>query len=252
VVVSERNCGKVAVLSNGGAPLLGGGLQLVTPNGGEVWPVVFPALPPSSAVVPVVAEDDAEGATVQSDPPAPVLANAHQVTWTKGPGVQAVDVAVSRNGGSTWLPIATNVPGTSMIWYPTPPASADTRIRVMDTMVSSRTDASDGSFQITNGAVGVEDGLPGRVAFAVTGANPSAGRTRFRLELPTAADVEIQALDVRGRVVRNVAHGRFPAGRHELAWNAVDDRGAAARSGVYFVRARVGDFNEVRKVVLVR
>ena len=251
VVVSERNCGKVAVISNGGSPLLGGGLQLVTPNGGEVWSVVFPALTPSSAEAPI-AEDDAPGATVESAPPAPVLANAHQVTWTKGPGVQAVDVSVSRNGGSTWQSVATNVPGTAMNWYPTPPASADTRIRVMDSVVSSRSDASDGSFQITNGAVGVDGDLPLKVAFAVTGANPAAGRTRFRLELPHAADVDVQALDVRGRVVRDLAHGRFPAGRHDLAWNAVDDRGAAARSGVYFVRARIGEFTQVRKIVLVR
>jgi flagellar hook assembly protein FlgD len=75
---------------------------------------------------------------------------------------------------------------------------------------------------------------------------------RFRLELPGASDVDVQALDVRGRVVRNVARGRYPAGRHELVWNAQDDRGVAARSGVYFVRARIGDFTEVRKVVLVK
>ena len=45
---------------------------------------------------------------------------------------------------------------------------------------------------------------------------------------------------------------RRAAGRYDLVWNARDAHGAAAGTGVYFVRGRVGAIEFRRKVVLVR
>lgn len=249
VVITQRECRTVSVLTYPNAPLLAGDLSLITPNGGEVWPAVFPALPPDAGRTPPLLQDDGSEAGA---PTSQTLASTQQIMWTKAVGVQGVDVSVSRNDGATWQPIATNVAGTAMPWIVTPPSSNNARIRVRDAAVTSRADASNASFQVATGLVGADGLAPGVVAFSMKDANPSRGRMRFRLDLPVASDAEVQALDVRGRVVRNLARGRLPAGVNEVVWNGADDRGAVARSGIYFVRAHVGDFTEVRKVVLVR
>jgi flagellar hook assembly protein FlgD len=65
--------------------------------------------------------------------------------------------------------------------------------------------------------------------------NPARGVVRMALEVPHAARVRIQVLDVQGRVAATIADGAYSAGHHEVAW-----RGAAAgrrtRPGLYWLR----------------
>ena len=46
--------------------------------------------------------------------------------------------------------------------------------------------------------------------------------------------------------------GDRPAGAHEVAWDGRDDAGRAVAGGVYAVRLRAGDGEQVRKVALVK
>ena len=86
----------------------------------------------------------------------------------------------------------------------------------------------------------------GEIAFAVH-PSPTRGPTNVVFDLTTPDHVRIQVMDVQGRVHAVLADQAFPAGRHELPWNA---RGMAA--GLYFVRLeRTGATDVVRRVVLV-
>ncbi|MEO6463175.1 MAG: FlgD immunoglobulin-like domain containing protein, partial [Candidatus Eisenbacteria bacterium] len=53
-----------------------------------------------------------------------------------------------------------------------------------------------------------------------------------RAETPLRLDV----VDARGRIVRTLAAGALPPGRHVRRWDGRDDRGGRAGAGVYFVR----------------
>jgi hypothetical protein len=51
---------------------------------------------------------------------------------------------------------------------------------------------------------------------------------------------EVQLFDVRGRLVRRIAQGSYPAGYHAAVWDGRDERGALVPAGVYFLRTRSG------------
>jgi len=78
------------------------------------------------------------------------------------------------------------------------------------------------------------DGDPG-LRFACA-PNPFRTGTRFTLDLPARARVELAVYDAAGRVERRLAAGtELDAGPHEFTWDA-----RAEAPGVYYVRGRAG------------
>ncbi len=67
--------------------------------------------------------------------------------------------------------------------------------------------------------------------------------------MPKAANVRVDIYDVRGARVRTLAAGDFPAGRHQLVWDGRDGAGRTRPGGVYFVHARIGEFENRHKVL---
>lgn len=66
--------------------------------------------------------------------------------------------------------------------------------------------------------------------------NPFRQGTAIEFELPDARDASLVVYDVRGRVVRRLANGRFPAGSNAVEWDGLDDDGMRAARGTYFYR----------------
>jgi len=65
-----------------------------------------------------------------------------------------------------------------------------------------------------------------------------------------AVDLSIYSID--GRLVRNLARGTLPAGRHALEWDRRDGRGDRVGSGLYIVRLTTNDGRFTRKVSVVQ
>jgi len=83
--------------------------------------------------------------------------------------------------------------------------------------------------------------------------NPFNPQARLTLLLRTAGDVSATLYDVHGRRVRSVLHdARLPAGRHDLAFDARDDRGVALGSGVYFLHVKAPDGTLTGRVVVAK
>jgi Arylsulfotransferase (ASST)/Transmembrane protein 131-like N-terminal len=85
------------------------------------------------------------------------------------------------------------------------------------------------------------DGL----AFAVH-PSPSSGRTFVAFSLPREDHVLIRMLDVQGRLLEVLADGRFPAGRHEVEWDA-----GRMAPGLYFASFEGGGRTMMRRTVVV-
>ncbi len=66
--------------------------------------------------------------------------------------------------------------------------------------------------------------------------NPFAMETGIRFTLRSPTDLRLSIFDVAGRLVRNVASGRYESGAHRVEWNGSDERGRAVAPGTYFVR----------------
>lgn len=77
--------------------------------------------------------------------------------------------------------------------------------------------------------------------------NPFNPITTIRFELLKNEEVELIIYDILGRKVTTLVNKKMIAGRHEVEWDA-----ANFGSGLYFYQLRAGNFNEVKKMLLVK
>jgi flagellar hook assembly protein FlgD len=66
-----------------------------------------------------------------------------------------------------------------------------------------------------------------------------------------AGRVQLQVLDVAGRVVRTLLQGPYAPGRYSVAWDGVGVR-RRVPAGLYFVRLIAADRTTVRRVAIAR
>jgi hypothetical protein len=82
--------------------------------------------------------------------------------------------------------------------------------------------------------------------------NPFNAGTTIAYELPQAADVTIEIINVLGQTVATVLNGRESAGVHTVQWNGTDSHGSPVASGIYIYRMTAGSFVTERKLVLLK
>lgn len=87
------------------------------------------------------------------------------------------------------------------------------------------------------------------VATLAFAANPARGPLSAQFTLAEDAEVRITLIDAQGRLVDELASGRFSEGRHTLATTA---RSAALAPGLYFVRMESEGRSITRKFVSLR
>lgn len=133
-------------------------------------------------------------------------------------------VALTRNGGGTWVDIEYNLPdGRACAISPT-----DDRIYV----------ATHGS------GLWATDASPTAVATAPAAGlalsawpNPCRPQTTLHFSLREPGAVALDVFDAQGRRVRSLLTGEaLPAGPQAIAWDGRDDAGRALPAGVYLVR----------------
>ena len=99
--------------------------------------------------------------------------------------------------------------------------------------------------------------LPERFSVAPNYPNPFNPETRIRFDLPFAADVTVEVLDLQGRHVATLLAERKSPGTHQVNWNGRSDRGEVMPSGVYFYRVTAREksgrqYRSVRKMMLLK
>ncbi len=82
--------------------------------------------------------------------------------------------------------------------------------------------------------------------------NPFNPATTIEYTIARRVRVSVEVFDARGARVAVLVDEVKAPGRHALAWDARDERGAALVSGVYVVRLAAGDARVARKVVLLK
>jgi hypothetical protein len=88
---------------------------------------------------------------------------------------------------------------------------------------------------------------PSALRFSLAGPQPVGDAVRFRFELPEAASASIEVFDVAGRRAAAPVRGSWPAGTHEVSWNA-----QALGPGVYEALLNAGGRHAVVRLVHVR
>lgn len=103
-------------------------------------------------------------------------------------------------------------------------------------------------------AVG-EDDLIGRLtelSLSPNQPNPFGSHTAIEYALESADHVDLEILDVSGRVVRSLFEGHQPMGEFRVIWDGRDDAGLELESGAYYYHVRIGDRAGSRGMVMLR
>ena len=84
--------------------------------------------------------------------------------------------------------------------------------------------------------------------------NPFNPVTRFSVDVPWFAQVDVSVYDILGRKIATIWNAEQTAGYHTMEWDGRTSEGQMAPSGVYFIRmtAPAGQFTAVQKALLMK
>ena len=66
--------------------------------------------------------------------------------------------------------------------------------------------------------------------------------------------MRIEVYNIRGQLIRTLLDGSraFGVGEHSVVWNGRDENGRSVSSGVYFYRMTAGEYQSVKRMVLMK
>lgn len=83
--------------------------------------------------------------------------------------------------------------------------------------------------------------------------NPAKGPTTIPFSLPSRKEISIIIYDVTGKVVRKLIFNRtFNAGFYRVRWDLKNEEGKEVSSGVYFYRLYAKNYEETKKMVILK
>jgi len=92
-----------------------------------------------------------------------------------------------------------------------------------------------------------------RMFLAQNHPNPFNPITYIGFEVPKSTVISLAIYDISGRLVRTlISNEVVPAGRKEIAWKGIDGHGRPVAAGVYFYSLSSADFNDTKRMVLLK
>ena len=82
--------------------------------------------------------------------------------------------------------------------------------------------------------------------------NPFNPETDISYVLPCACHVNVSIYNLLGQRVATIVNEYQTAGHRTVHWDAKDENGEQAASGLFFYRIQAGDFVQSRKMVLMK
>jgi hypothetical protein len=97
------------------------------------------------------------------------------------------------------------------------------------------------------GLIQTNNEIPNEFALMQNYPNPFNPSTNIRFDLVNSGLVKLVIYDITGKVVTELINGVYNAGKHSIKFNA-----EKFSSGIYFYRIEAGEYNEVKKMLLVK
>jgi hypothetical protein len=82
--------------------------------------------------------------------------------------------------------------------------------------------------------------------------NPFNPSTQITFQLPQSETVRLEIFNALGQVVKRLLDESLPAGRYRVTWNGNDQQGRPVSSGIYIYRLSTRQFQEQKKMLLIR
>ena len=82
--------------------------------------------------------------------------------------------------------------------------------------------------------------------------NPFNPSTSIQYSIPVSNHVKVEVFNIMGQKIRTLVNKNEPAGIHSVTWDAKNDVGTKASTGIYFIRMQSSHFKSVKKVTLIK
>ncbi|RJP62698.1 MAG: M6 family metalloprotease domain-containing protein [Ignavibacteriales bacterium] len=194
-------------------------LQLMSPNGGEVY---------------------LGGETVE-------------ITWSSS-NVENVKIEYSMDNGSSWNVIVSETESNgSYDWVLPDEYSNEVLVRITDASNGTLVDQSDDVFTINSTTSVEEESIPLAYSLEQNYPNPFNPSTQIKFGLPFESNVKLRIFNILGQTIAELVNQSLQSGYHTFEWNAGN-----LTSGIYFYSIEAnsinGDksFNSVKKMLLVK
>lgn len=103
-----------------------------------------------------------------------------------------------------------------------------------------------------HGPVTAEAPLPKEFKLAQNYPNPFNPATSIRFDAPKAAFMTLEVYNVLGQKVRTLLQQQVEPGYHVVLWDGNNDQGMRVSSGVYYYRISSAEFNDIKKMALLK
>ena len=97
-----------------------------------------------------------------------------------------------------------------------------------------------------------ENGLPKAFAVHQNFPNPFNPTTTLRYDLPEDGMVNVTIYDMMGRIVNHLVNGHQSAGYKTTEWNGTNSMGEPVSAGMYLYQINAGQFQQTKKMILLK
>jgi len=94
--------------------------------------------------------------------------------------------------------------------------------------------------------------IPDKFSLLQNYPNPFNPTTIVQFKIPQPAKVSLTIYNILGQLVRILVDEEKPTGIYQSVWDGKDAEGKDVASGIYFYRLQTGEYDEVRKMTLVK
>ena len=106
---------------------------------------------------------------------------------------------------------------------------------------------------LTVGYVGSEpDVLPVVTKLHGNYPNPFNPATTIEFSIQNESNINLTIFNIKGQKIKSLVNESISAGEHSVLWNGRDTNDKQVSSGIYFYKMKAGDYQKVRKMLLLK
>ena len=96
--------------------------------------------------------------------------------------------------------------------------------------------------------------LEENLSFLLSGAYPNPFRDQIRIsyELKQRGHIQLEILDLNGRLVRRLCSSEQESGNHSVTWDGLNDNNISVKNGFYIYTLTVNNHSETGKMILIK
>jgi len=98
----------------------------------------------------------------------------------------------------------------------------------------------------------IQNNMPQQFRLAQNYPNPFNPMTSIQYYIPKAGDLKIEIFNLLGEKISIVFQGKSEAGNHTVVWDGTDQQGMPVASGPYLYRMTTANFQQTKKMMLLR